>query len=337
MEKNVIIKKGMISVIIPVFQAEKYLERCVASVVEQTYRDLEIILIDDGSTDNSLSLCNKLAEDDYRIRVFHHENKGVAATRNQGLDCAAGEFVFFLDSDDWINRNALSGMKASMEEHASDLCICGFNYTDDRLQREVSLSFDGTLNKNLFMERHFWSLYEKSVLFNIGTKLYKRSIIEENDIRFREDAVVYEDIRFCLEYIDKSLNISMKEEPYYFYYQGNAASVTHVYKIDFWRSTQQYCELLIDKFEDASPYFKKAVLLCLYRAYLQECHNPENRKQDFVDKLGKYCFPVVKSVNLKGLSGVGLSMDQKVFLKLVRHKMQSVLWLLAGVVKAGSK
>ncbi len=334
MKKNVIIKKGMISVIIPVFQAEKYLERCVASVTEQTYRELEVILIDDGSTDDSLSLCNKLAEGDHRIRVFHHENKGVAATRNLGLDCASGEFVFFLDSDDWIDGNTLGEMKASMEEHASDLCICGFNYTDDQMQRKVSLSFSGAVSKSVFMEKYFWDLYERSVLFNIGTKLYKRSLIEECNLRFWEDAVVYEDIRFCLEYIDKSLNISMKEEPCYFYYQGNTASITHVYKADFWRSTWQYCNLLINMFEDTSASFKKAVLLCLYRAYLQECHNPDIKKQDFLEKLGKYCFPVAEDVNLKGLSGTGLSIDQKVFLKLAGHKAWWVLWRLAGIIKA---
>lgn len=118
---------GMVSVIIPVYQAEKYLARCISSVKGQTYKNLEILLVDDGSKDESLSICKKLAQKDMRIRVFHHENMGVAATRNRGMDEAQGEFVYFLDSDDWIEKDTLSTMVFPWQNTIRMCAFAGFN------------------------------------------------------------------------------------------------------------------------------------------------------------------------------------------------------------------
>ena len=109
-ENEHITNNEIVSVIVPVYQAEKYIERCVNSLIHQTYHNLEIILIDDGSKDNSFNICKRLAEDDVRIKVFHNDNQGVASTRNQGLDYAGGQYIYFLDSDDWIGKDTLSEM-----------------------------------------------------------------------------------------------------------------------------------------------------------------------------------------------------------------------------------
>lgn len=323
---------GIISVIIPVYQAEEYLMRCISSVLNQTYKSLEILLIDDGSTDKSLHICRELAEMDSRIRVFHQENAGVAVARNRGLDEAKGRFVFFLDSDDRIAPDTLFAMLSSMAEHDAELCICGFQYVKEGNREDHGFPVNRKVDKSEFMDRYFWMLYENASLFNIGTKLYKRSVIEENRLRFHADMVVYEDIRFCLEYLDKIQQIYLQGKPYYDYFMDNSGSVLHGYKSGFWNSTDEYCHILLSKFSDESASSCKAVSLCLYRAYLQECHKPELKRQEFCRLLKQYCFPIMENLKLKECNCRELSVDQRIFVKLARHKRVTFLWLLAVVV-----
>lgn len=318
-----------VSVIIPVYQAEKYLTRCVKSVTNQTYEKIEIILIDDGSKDKSFSLCNELAGKDSRIRIFHHENMGVAATRNKGLDYATGQYAFFLDSDDWIAPNTLYDMVTSLDKHNADLSICGFFFVNDKTEKECCIAKQGCVCKKEFANEYFWKLYDDAILFNIGTKLYKRNIIEENNLRFHTEMIVYEDIRFCLEYIDKAEQVFLSEKSYYYYFQGNTDSITHVYKKDFWKSTSDYCQMLICHFNDNSTSFKKAVLICLYRAYLQECHNPHMNKKDYCLKMKEMCYPYVEKADFSTFNVSELSIDQKIFMKLVLWKCSWFLWMLA--------
>ena len=332
MKENVESNNGIVSVIIPVYQAEKYVERCVKSVINQTYKNLEIILIDDGSIDNSLSVCENLAKRDLRIRVFHQENRGVAATRNKGLEYAIGEYVYFLDSDDWIDENTIFEMKTAMENSDADLCICGFCYIKDGSSPQYHVPANDVAGLKSFMEKDFWKLYEDAVLFNIGTKLYKRCIIESTGIRFSTDMILYEDIRFCLEYLDQSKIIQLLETPYYYYFKGNIGSVTHGYQPEFWKSTLTYCNLLMNRSNENNISLKKAVLQCLYRAFLQECHNPCLEKKTFLEILDEKCFPFVEKLNLKGSRLHGETFDQKVFRYLISHHARQILWLLALLV-----
>ena len=116
---------GVISVIIPVYKAEEYLERCVDSVLAQTYSNLEIILVDDGSPDNSGQICDRYAEKDSRVKVIHKKNGGVSSARNAGLDVATGEFVAFVDSDDFIAPDMYEKLMVSLSS-GSDLSMCDF-------------------------------------------------------------------------------------------------------------------------------------------------------------------------------------------------------------------
>lgn len=117
-----------ISVIIPVYKVEKYLDKCVRSVMCQTYKDLQIILVDDGSPDRSGEMADELAKEDARITVVHRPNGGLSAARNSGLEIADGAYICFLDSDDWIDADMLEKMQAAMEKEAADLAICGLTY-----------------------------------------------------------------------------------------------------------------------------------------------------------------------------------------------------------------
>ena len=114
-----------ISVIIPVYKVEEYISRCIKSVVDQTYSNLEIILVDDGSPDNCPAICDKWAEKDSRIKVIHKKNGGLSDARNAGMQIASGEFIGFVDSDDWISKEMYQLLYENMKENESDISACG--------------------------------------------------------------------------------------------------------------------------------------------------------------------------------------------------------------------
>ena len=118
-------EQGVLSVIVPCYNAGPLIKRCVSSIIEQTYSPLEIILIDDGSTDNTSALCNSLAVTDKRIRVIHQKNQGSSITRENGLKVASGEYVTFVDADDWIHERMYETMVGGLEKENADIAICG--------------------------------------------------------------------------------------------------------------------------------------------------------------------------------------------------------------------
>lgn len=118
-------KKGVISIIIPVYNSEKYIELCLKSVINQTYNNLEIIIINDGSTDDSYEICKKISNNDTRIKIINQENMGVSEARNAGLKIANGEFIYFMDSDDWIEQNMFYNMIKLNIDYTNSIIICG--------------------------------------------------------------------------------------------------------------------------------------------------------------------------------------------------------------------
>ena len=123
-------KDPLITVIIPVYNVEKYLHRCLDSVIAQTYQNLEIICIDDGSTDRSSEICEQYALKDERVKVFHQENQGVSAARNNGLDMASGEYIAFVDSDDYIQNDMFERLYSELSKSGASYVICGYNVVD---------------------------------------------------------------------------------------------------------------------------------------------------------------------------------------------------------------
>ncbi|CUP97411.1 glycosyltransferase family 2 protein [Clostridium baratii] len=169
----------MISVIIPVYNVEKYLEKCINSVLNQTYKDLEIILVDDGSTDNSGKICDKYKLLDSRIKVIHKENGGLSDARNHGLDIASGEYIAFLDSDDWIDKNLYYILYKLSKDHNTDITVCNFKkvYTEDE---KLNLKSNNLITYTSLEALE--ALYNKNYIQMIvaWNKLYKRSLFKEN-------------------------------------------------------------------------------------------------------------------------------------------------------------
>ena len=179
----------MISVIVPVYNIEKYLRRCLDSVINQTYRELEILIVDDGSTDSSGAICEEYGEKDNRIKVFHMENRGLSAARNRGLDEAKGEWIGFVDSDDWIEPYMYETLLNCVHSTKSDISCCGYcrQYANNETVIQVVPKVTTIEDEELIsaaMEGNPFTLYA-------WNKLYKKELFD--DCRFPE-GMLFEDI-----------------------------------------------------------------------------------------------------------------------------------------------
>ncbi len=192
---------AMISVIVPVYNVEKYLPRCIDSILAQTFTDFELLLIDDGSEDNSGNICDEYAKTDDRIRVYHKNNGGVSSARNKGIESSNGKYLLFVDSDDYISNDYLSSFfREKIQEKTIIVQGC-------TVHRNNLVTFY-KIPHQVFSKDKFAIAVSKNELFKHGSpygKLFISSIIKNNNIKFDEHIHNYEDLLFFLEYI-KNIN-----------------------------------------------------------------------------------------------------------------------------------
>lgn len=206
----------MISIIVPIYNVEKYLPQCIESLVAQTYRNIEIILVDDGSPDRCPEMCGAYAEKDARIKAIHQKNCGVAAARNAGLQAARGEYVGFVDPDDWVLPEMYGAMLEAMLAAKADLAICGYAYCHEdgsvdearKYQRKAA----ETLTQKEAMRR--MSDIPPTIRHVVWNKLFRKNLLQ--GITFPEDLKASEDVRFLTEYLLKTNSAIIVHEPFYF-------------------------------------------------------------------------------------------------------------------------
>ena len=208
----------MISIIVPVYNVKLYLEECVKSILKQKYSNFECILIDDGSTDGSATICDSLAKLDDRIKVVHQKNTGVSSARNRGIEMAQGEWISFVDSDDWIGDDYLSNMFVDKKEEAADLIITGVEqvFANGNSIALVPNHID-SLHLNHISLDEFVDLNRKYLLYGPVAKLYRTSIINNHNIRFDKSISYGEDLLFNYAYLDKAETVSSKDKCSYYY------------------------------------------------------------------------------------------------------------------------
>lgn len=202
----------MISVIVPVYNAEKFVEKCIESVQAQTYMDWQMILVDDGSKDNSLEVCQGYAKKDNRISVIHQENAGAGAARNTGLAKATGDYVVFIDSDDYVDKDYF----ALLAKHNEDVVFIDVQAVDEngKVVRDEFLSVYKNLSKDDFMR----SQMTGKINWGGVRKVVKREILERNNIKYT-DHKVGEEALFTYSSVFYSKSIAFIEKPVYFYIQ----------------------------------------------------------------------------------------------------------------------
>ena len=212
----------MVSIIIPVYNTAKYLRECINSVLNQTYSDIEVLLVDDGSTDGSSEICDEYAKQDGRVKCFHLENGGVSRARNVGLKAAEGEYICFLDSDDYYAESYVCSMRNLIEENNADVVIC--NHYDVNEQGDILFASEipeGYISKELLYEKIFLTSEIGGFCF---ARIYKAELIKE--IYFNEEIHICEDTYFCCQVYDKARQIYVTGEKLYFYRKHSSSATS---------------------------------------------------------------------------------------------------------------
>ena len=230
-------KSDLISVIVPVYNVEKYLKRCVDSIISQSYQNLEIILVDDGSEDQSGKFCDNYAERNKNIKVVHKENAGLGYARNTGLEIATGKYVAFVDSDDYIEYDMISNLYNDIKKSDADACIGGFRrvcgkQTDIRTNNLAKKIFAADEIKDYVIPRMLGKKPDGTdcIEMSVWKVLFKMDIIKEYGLRFpSERELISEDIVFDLDYYSKCKLVCMSSDVGY-YYCDNEGTLTTRYR-----------------------------------------------------------------------------------------------------------
>ncbi|MBP5311825.1 MAG: glycosyltransferase [Clostridia bacterium] len=214
----------MITIIVPIFSVERYLRQCIDSILNQTYKDIEILLVDDGSTDQCGEICDDYAKRDNRIRVFHTENQGISAARNLGLRESGGEYIGFVDADDWIEPEMYEIMYSIMQETGADISTCGLRHDSTGIPNRK----DGFNITVLGGEEVLEAIVDRKFESFMWNKLFKAGLFE--GLTFPEGKV-FEDLAATPMIVSKSGKVAVSDAPLYHYRQW-AGSITKVRSAD---------------------------------------------------------------------------------------------------------
>lgn len=227
---------SLVSVIVPVYNVEKYLEKCISSIRTQTYRDIEILLIDDGSSDRSGEICDRQAAEDARIQVVHISNHGVSHARNLGIQRSSGKYLFFVDSDDYIDNGMIADHVNTMEKACADLCISDF--------MEINVPDCFCIKLSQSNEFELLYLLQNNLLFGPMVKLYRRDLVCNNGILFPEDVSYGEDLLFNIRYLRYVEHLCYINRCYYHYVTENIESLSRKVRWNaFENDMMLHCEL----------------------------------------------------------------------------------------------
>lgn len=230
-----------ISVVIPVYNVEPYLEQCLDSVINQTYTALEIILVDDGSTDNSGWICDEYAQKDNRIRVIHQTNAGVSVARNTGIAVASGEYISFVDSDDWLEPGMYESLCSVFKTHPDvDMLMCDYTQIFEQEKREIIQDIDGGYYSKEKIIRQIYPVlfvaedFGKIPIVSVWNCLIKRSLLINGKILFDPELKYSEDYLFMAELVVKLNSFYYHKNHCFYNYRQLNESRSKKYRPDWW-------------------------------------------------------------------------------------------------------
>lgn len=223
-------KEELVSIIVPVYNVEKYLEKCLESIINQTYKNLEIICIDDGSPDNSIDILNKFSEKDPRIKIIRQKNRGLSGARNTGINISKGKYITFVDSDDWIENNMVELLVKKMEIEDLELVICGRNHIINGEVKAIKLDKIEKIlmDRILSGKEYFLEIISKTNLFTASAynKLYLLEKIKKENLIFPEGRL-YEDLLFVFKYLYFSKKVNIVNKELYNYFINREGAITN--------------------------------------------------------------------------------------------------------------
>lgn len=278
-----------VSIIVPIYNVETYLIKCINSILKQTFVDFQLVLIDDGSTDKSPQICDRFAKKDNRIMVIHKENGGVSSARNVGIDNSVGKYIMFVDSDDWLPHNAVNEMLSAIKAKNTDFC-CG---------SVVSVgSVHNINNKCLFYDivekndKNRFLGFVQQIYCGPWAKLYKSSLIKQNGIYFPEKIKFSEDAIFIYKYLQQCRSVSSVDSCVYFYNRINTNSATSKYypEINLWQQATLYelKRIFVDVNYKINAYIAKEIVL-IFELCLRHHAWSNETNEKIIDMIKEAC------------------------------------------------
>lgn len=248
----------VLSIIVPVFNGEKYIYECAEYLNKQTFQSYEAIFVDDGSTDHSGALLDKIVSQNDKFRIIHKINGGTASTRNEGLDIAAGKYVTFLDCDDELDPTIYEKLVNIMESHNADMAVCGFYF---KVETQSANGSDvAYLEKNTYptsfyktkdeVKAHLVDMWDSDIMSNVWNKIYRMSLIRDKNLRYRDGHVYTEDRVFNRLFLENCESVALTEECLYYYVRERVGSTTEKYRDD-------YFSIRLKEYKELQIHFKK--------------------------------------------------------------------------------
>lgn len=335
----------LVSVIVPVFNVEKYLDNCMESIVKQTYQNLEIVLVDDGSKDSSKQKCDEWADKDRRIKVVHKENAGLGMARNTGLDNATGAYVIYVDSDDFIDTRMVQVLMDAANFYHADTVYCGFmRLYSDKQTKEFKQSFENVCfqGKDVTQKvllRMIGSEPDESVDSYLNMSVwhgaYSMKLILENGIRFPSERIyISEDIIYHIDYLRISKCVAFVPDCLY-YYRMNDMSLTKLYnpqrfdkEIVLYREIKRKLGLFLlekDYLQRVNRMFLGRVRSCVMRAVVGNRNNAYR-------ELEQICNNTLVREILISYPYHRNPVQQRFFNYLLSHSIVWGLWIMAYLV-----
>ena len=331
-------KTPLISVIVPVYKVEKFLNRCVESIVNQTYKNLEIILVDDGSPDNCPKMCDEWAQKDKRIKIIHQKNSGVSSARNNGIKQATGDYIAFVDSDDWIEPETYeSVLNLALSENA-DLTFFKYLLIDENGNKQYLNEINLCKEKIKNLEYYFLLNSRNgndshTIMGSIVRVLFKSNIIK--DMSFNTNLKLAEDLLFLLHVLAKTDRISVCDK-YYYNYFFNVNSASRLISKQYFINLKTYYETFKDYFISNdikllhlinNQYLYNNVMQRIYnKNYIKELKELLKNDKTFIMCLNKNDYKKIKTYNLNKAA--------KLRNFLLYHKMWRIIRLLQKLRKS---
>lgn len=334
-----------ISVIIPVYNSEQYLSRCIDSVLNQTQRSVEVVLVDDGSSDSSPSICDKYARDNSNIVVIHKANAGQGLARNDGIKAASGRYIAFLDSDDYMDVNAYKSIVNRLDTTGADICAFGYDKLDSvgNCRYKVKIREREYFKQdelNSFMLHFFGDDPLDDDLRGVSACMsaYKANIIRDNNILFpSERKVLSEDTIFNLEYckhIDKA--ITLKDS--YYHYCIHEQSHTQRYDAGRINMADEFCKLLNEyaKYYGIETEASDRIKMVMWLSVMESIKRAVLQKQEIgLANAYKLLKNIVTDKRVRdyiyGMNITGLNAKQKVFYYAIKCKIYTLIYIMADI------
>ena len=213
----------LVSIVVPIYNSEKYIGRCINSIINQSYRNLEIILINDGSKDNSLNICKKFAKQDKRIIILNQNNNGVSAARNAGIDIAKGEYISFIDADDSVEKNYIYELVKNSNNGQADVVICGYNDVYSEKRSKINI-FDNNIEIKGLINKDYDNL--KKYIKYPWIKIYRLNFLKNNNIKFSKQFTDAEDQVFNFQVFSIAQIYNFVNKALYNHYYSNLNSLS---------------------------------------------------------------------------------------------------------------